>query len=173
LSKAQIAEKTVEAVEHPNVTGLVQTNAQLWAELAAAHAKVVEVENRKRVLISNYNSLHSDYGNLESMFTTLQKEKADLEKTERKKAQRFCQQLCSKLHGLRREFKNSVGELDGQCLEFPNTGWTVGGILDWFNEEVQALPNTFTEANQNITYYAEDVILKMLEGVGCVHLTEL
>jgi hypothetical protein len=46
-------------------------------------------------------------------------------------------------------------------------GRTIGGILDWFKAEVQALPNTFAEANQNITYYAGAGILKMLVGTGC------
>jgi phage terminase Nu1 subunit (DNA packaging protein) len=64
-----------------------ETNAQLRVELAAAHAKVAEVKNREKVLTSIYNNLCSDYGNLESMFAALQKEKVDLEKTERDKAQ--------------------------------------------------------------------------------------
>jgi hypothetical protein len=67
----------------------------------------------------------------------------------------------------------SVGELGGQYLEFPNTGETIEGILDWFNGEMQALPDTFAEANQNITCYAAAGILKMLARVGCEHLPEL
>jgi hypothetical protein len=99
---------------------------------------------------------------LESTLATLEKEKV-----EHDKEQRFCQQLHTKLHCLRRELEKSVGQLGRQCLEFPNMGRTIGGILDWFKLEVQALPNTFAEANQNITYYAGAGILKMLVGTGC------
>jgi hypothetical protein len=53
-----------------------------------------------RVLISNYNNLSNDYGDLESAFTTPRKEKNDLEKTEHEKNQQFRQQLHMKLHGL-------------------------------------------------------------------------
>jgi hypothetical protein len=39
--------------------------------------------------------------------------------------------------------------------------------------EVQALPDTFTEANQNITCYVVAGILKMLAGVNYEHLPKL
>jgi chromosome segregation ATPase len=93
LSRAQITKKIVEATERPHIAELEEANAQLQAELAAANAKIVEVENRERALIFDYGSLRNDYGNLESAFAALGKEKEDLEKTEREKAQWFCQLL--------------------------------------------------------------------------------
>jgi hypothetical protein len=59
---------------------LEETNVELQADLDTAHAKVAEVEGRERVLKSNYNSLRSDYGNIESIFTKLQQETTDSEK---------------------------------------------------------------------------------------------
>jgi hypothetical protein len=125
----------------------------LQAEFAAANAKIAEVQGCKNALISDYQSLHSDYSMLESGLEALMKEKEDLEKSEREKAQRFRQLLCTKLHGLWRNLEKSVAELGGQCFEFPSMGATVGGMLDWFRTEVRALPNTFAKANQNITCY--------------------
>jgi hypothetical protein len=135
--------------------------------------KVAEVKNCERVLISNYNCLCSDYGKLESIFTMVQKEKADFEKAGHDKVQRFRQQLCTKLHGLRQELEKSIGELGGRCLDFPNTGGTIRRILDWFKGEVQALPDTFAEANQNITCFTVAGVLKRLVEIGCKHMPEL
>jgi hypothetical protein len=46
-------------------------------------------------------------------------------------------------------------------------------MLDWFRMEVQALPTTFTESNEDVTCYAVAGILRMLAGVECGHLSEL
>jgi hypothetical protein len=85
----------------------------------------------------------------------------------------FCQQLRTKLHGLRRNLEKSMGELGGRCLDYPHTGGTVGGILDWFRREVQQLPSTFTESNKNIACFIVVGVLKMLAEVACEHLPEL
>jgi hypothetical protein len=49
-------------------------------ELAVANAKIAEVKNHERALISNYGSLYSEYGGFGI---------DDLEKTECEKAQQF------------------------------------------------------------------------------------
>jgi hypothetical protein len=163
----------VEMAKRARVAELEEANAYLQAELVAARARVAEVESRESNLMSSYNDLCGDYMILESTLETLQKEKAYFEKIERDKAQRFHQQLHTKLHDLHQEQEKSVDELGGQCFEFPNTGGPIGGILDWFKMEVQALSNTFAEANQNITCYAAAGILMMLAGTGCQHLSLL
>jgi hypothetical protein len=130
LSRTRITEKSAEAAKRPCITELEEANVQLRAELAAANAKIAEVKNNKRALISDYGSLSSDYGDLASVFTVLQKEKDDLEKVECEKAQRFHQVICTKLHGLHRDLEKSIDDLGGQYFEFPNSVVTVGNIMD-------------------------------------------
>jgi hypothetical protein len=91
-------------------------------------------------LISEYGSPHNDFNDLEVAHAALGKEKENVEKTEREKAQRFRNLLRKKLAGLRHDMEKSVATLDEQCFEFPTTGATVGDMLDWFRMEVQVLP---------------------------------
>jgi predicted nucleic acid-binding Zn-ribbon protein len=81
-------------------------------ELAAAHIKVAEVERHERSLTSDYDSLHRDFSDLTSHIAIV-KEKADLEKTEHEKAQRFHNLLRKKLAGLRHDMEESIAALEG------------------------------------------------------------
>jgi hypothetical protein len=173
LSRARIAEKAVVVQQRSHIAELEEANVQLCAELAAANAKVAEVEQHERSLKSDYSSLCSDFIDLQTVHAALGKEKEDAEKVEREKAQRFYNPLCKKLVGLRNDVEKSVAMLGGQCFEFPATNATVGTMLDWFWMEVQALPTAFAESIQNITCYAVAGILKMLARVKCGHLSEL
>jgi hypothetical protein len=78
-----------------------------------------------------------------------------------------------RLHDLHRDLEKSLGELHRRCLEYPKTSGTISCIIDWFKGEIQALPNTFTEANKNITCFVVASILKMLEESSCGHVPEL
>jgi hypothetical protein len=98
------------------------------------------MHNRERALISDYSSLCSDFGDLESVFPAHGKEKENLEKSEHEKAQRFRPLLHTKLHGVHRDLEKSIGKLSGQCFKFPNTCATVGNMLDWFRTEVRPCP---------------------------------
>jgi hypothetical protein len=61
----------------------------------------------------------------------------------------------------------------GRCLHFPSANTTVIDFLESFWTEVQALPITFSECNENITWYAWIGVFKMLAGVEYGHLLEL
>jgi hypothetical protein len=100
-------------------------------------------------------------------------EKVDLEKTKRKKAQRFQNLLCKKLAELRRNTEELVATLGGWCEDFPATDATVSNQLDWFQKEVQALPTTFVECNKNITCFMLVGVFKMLAVDECEHLSKL
>jgi plasmid stability protein len=67
----------------------VNTNVQLRIELAATHTKVVEVEHREQTLPSDNDGLHKDFDDLQTSHAAVVQEKADLEKMECEKAQRF------------------------------------------------------------------------------------
>jgi hypothetical protein len=110
---------------------------------------------------------------LQTAHAVLRKEKEDVEKVEREKAQQFHNLLHKKLAGLHVDVEKSVATLDGQCSKFPAANTTIGTILDWVWTEVQALPTAFGESNKNITCYVVAGILKMLAGVKCEHLPEL
>jgi chromosome segregation ATPase len=133
LSMAQIVAQASEAVELLCIVELEEANAGLRAELDEAHAKNSEVEGRKNVLKSIYNSLYDDYKNLETMLVEAQWEKTKTEKacdTIRDKFQRFHTHFHATLHDLHRELEKSQGELGGRCLDYPEMCGTIGGILN-------------------------------------------
>jgi hypothetical protein len=108
-------------------------------------------------------------------------ERAEAEKTRdtqvaqsRDKFHKFHVYFCTRLRELRKELDKSLGELGRGCLNYPEKGGTIGGIINWFMGEIQALPDFFTEANKNISCFAmAGSILKMLEVSGCGHVSEL
>jgi hypothetical protein len=69
--------------------------------------------------------------------------------------------------------EKSVASLGGRCFDFPATNATISDMLEWFRTEVQALPTTFAESNENITCFAVAGILRILVGVECGHPSEL
>jgi CRISPR/Cas system CMR-associated protein Cmr5 small subunit len=76
-------------------------NAHLQAELTAAKACVAEVECRETALKTDYGSLCNNFDDLQTANAALVKEKENVEKVERVKAQRFHNLLRIKLAGLR------------------------------------------------------------------------
>jgi hypothetical protein len=82
LTRARISEKAAEVQQCSRIAELEEDNAQLHMELTA-HTKVAEDEHCERALTSDYADLRRDF----SDFATAVKEKADLEKTKRDKAQ--------------------------------------------------------------------------------------
>jgi hypothetical protein len=111
-------EKTVEVVERPRITELEETNAQLRAELATANAKIAEVENRERALISDYGSLHNNYGDLESMFTMLRKEKVIWRRLSTRKLNDFASCSARNCTVSTTSWKNPLASLVGSALNF-------------------------------------------------------
>jgi hypothetical protein len=77
-----------------------------------------------------------------------------------------------KLAELQRDTEASVAVLGRRSAEFPSDA-SLSDFLDWFWEEVVAMPTTFAECNENITCYAFIGVFQMLTGVGCKHLPEL
>jgi hypothetical protein len=67
----------------------------------------------------------------------------------------------------------TVAALGGDAWIFPSTNTTVTNFLEWFRIEVQALPITFSECNENISCFTLIGVIKMLAGVECGHLPEL
>jgi hypothetical protein len=171
--RALISKKTAEVQQCSCVAELEKANTQLHTELAATYTKVMEVKRRERALTSDCGSLRSDFGDLQTAHAALVKEKANLGKVDHDKAQQFHNLLCKKLASLRYDMEESIASLRGWCLDFPATNATIYDMLEWFRMEVQALPTSFIESNENITCFVVAGVLKMLAGVECGHLPEL
>jgi hypothetical protein len=69
--------------------------------------------------------------------TELQREKAEAETTcdaqisqSRDKFQKFHVHFRMRLRELHMKLEKSLGELGGRCLDYPETGGTIGGIID-------------------------------------------
>jgi predicted nucleic acid-binding Zn-ribbon protein len=142
-----MAVKSAEVQQSLCVAELEEANARLRVEHAAAHTKVAKVERRERTLSSDYDGLYKDFNDLRTSHAAVVQEKADLEKTEREKAQQFQNLQCKKLAELRRDTEESVAALGGLCEDFPTKDTTISNLLDWFQMEVQALPTAFDECN--------------------------
>jgi chromosome segregation ATPase len=159
--------------KNARVAELVEANAQLRAELNAAQSRLAEVEHCEQALTSDYEGLRRDFDILCTSDDGVVKEKADPEKTEHEKAQWLRNSLHKKLAELQVDMEAIVAALGGRCMDFPSTNTTVNKILEWFRTEVQALPTTFAECNENITCYTLIGVFKMLAGVECEQLLEL
>jgi hypothetical protein len=105
-------------------------------------------------LTSAYGGLKKDFDDVRSSYDTVVKEKTQLQKTERTKAQRFRDALRKKLALLRRDTEASVTALRGRCAEFPANA-SVSDLLE------------------NITCYALIGVFQMLVKEGCEHIPEL
>jgi hypothetical protein len=173
VMKAWILARSAEALQSLCHAELEEANVQLRPELATAHTKVAKVERREWSLTSDYDGLHRDFDDLQTSLVAIVKEKANLERVEHEKAQWFCNLLRKKLAELRQDMEESIATLGGLCMYFPTTNATISDMLEWFWTEVQSLPTTFAECNENITCFALIDVFKMLAGVGCEHLPEL
>jgi hypothetical protein len=147
---------------------VVQQNARV-AELEEANARLLVELNgsrcREHALTSDYEGLHKDFDDLRTLHNAVVKGKADLEKMEHEKAQRFQNSLCKKLGELRVDMEATVAALGGRCMDFFCANNTVTNFLEWFWTEVQALPIAFSECNDNFICFSLIGIIKML--VGC------
>jgi hypothetical protein len=173
LSRAWITKKAAETRQRSHATELEEANTQLWAELAVANAKVAEVKHCEMALIFNYGYLRNNFNDFEAAHATLGKEKENVGKTECEKAQWFH----NLLHKKASWSPSWYGKI---CCHTKRAMFWVSryrryhwDMLDWFRMEVQALPTTFTESNEDVTCYAVAGILRMLAGVECGHLSEL
>jgi hypothetical protein len=79
-------------------------------------------------------------------------EKAEDEKTERAKLQRFRGSLCKRLAEVRCDTEASMDALRGRCVEFPANP-SMSDLLEWFRAEVMVMPTAFMQCNENITCY--------------------
>jgi hypothetical protein len=123
-------------------------------------------------MTSTYEDLKKDFDHLRSSHAAMVKEKANLEKREHEKEQRFQNSLRKELAELWWFAEASVATLRGRRVEFPANA-SVSNLLEWFQVHVVAMPTAFTECNNNITCLALIGIFKMLVGEGCEHLPEL
>jgi hypothetical protein len=87
VMKAQISVRSAEAQQRSRLAELDEAYTQLCMELSAAHTKVVEVERHERSLTSNYDGLHRDFNDLQTLHASVVKGKANLERVEREKVQ--------------------------------------------------------------------------------------
>jgi chromosome segregation ATPase len=118
VMKARISARSAQVQQCSHVAELEEALTQLRAELAAAHTKVEEVERRERSLTSGYDSLRRDFGDFLTSHDAVVKEKANLEKMEREKAQQFCNLLRKKLVGLRCDMEELIVALGGDAWTF-------------------------------------------------------
>jgi ABC-type Fe3+-citrate transport system substrate-binding protein len=125
----------------------------LQVELHAAQSKVVKDEHRERALTSENGDLKKDLESMSTVHDAVVKKKAELQKTEHVKLQRFQDSVRQWLVKLRRNTEASVAMLDGSSAEF-STSTSLSDILEWFLVEVVAMPTAFVECNENITCYA-------------------
>jgi seryl-tRNA synthetase len=89
LTKARMATKVAEIKHTSRIAELIEANAQLRAELPTAHNKVAEVKSHEQALSSDYDGLLKGFDDLQASHIAIVKGKANLEKTEREKVQRF------------------------------------------------------------------------------------
>jgi chromosome segregation ATPase len=113
LTNSRIAEKSAVVQQNACMAELEEANSQLRVELNAAQSRLTEVEHREHALTSDYEGLRRDFDILCTSHDVIVKEKADLEKTKREKAQRLQNLLRKKLAELRVNMEVTVTALGG------------------------------------------------------------
>jgi chromosome segregation ATPase len=113
LTNSRIAEKSAVVQQNVCMAELEEANSQLRVELNAAQSRLAEVEHREHALTSDYEGLRRDFDILCTSHDVIVKEKADLEKTKREKAQRLQNLLRKKLAELRVNMEVTVAALGG------------------------------------------------------------
>jgi hypothetical protein len=58
-----------------------------------------------------------------------------------------------KLHDFRVNLEKAVNEFGVKCLSYPGKNSTIGEVVEWFDEEIKALPATIAKANKNFICY--------------------
>jgi hypothetical protein len=138
----------------------------------AARSKLVEIQCRGQALTSENEGLKKDLEIACTAHDAVVKDKAEVQKTECAKLERFQNSVHKKLAELRHDTEASIASLEGRSIEFP-TDASLFDFFEWFRTEVTTLPTAFTECNENITCYVLIGVFQMLAGEGCEHLSEL
>jgi hypothetical protein len=131
-------------------------------------------------LHSGYEILEHECGSLRDAAETLQRQKAEAEKTHevevatvRTKFQDYRMHHRQKLRNLHFNLEKAVNEFGASCLPYLGKGSTIGEIIGWLDREIKALPDTFLKANKNFVCCAIIGTLQMLYDSGCDHLEGL
>jgi hypothetical protein len=75
-----------------------------------------------------------------------------------------------KLRDFRFHMEKAVNEFGTRCLPFPGKSSTLGDMIGWFDNEIQALLDTVAKANKNFVCFAIVGVLQMLYANGCDHV---
>jgi hypothetical protein len=180
LSRNKAAKRAMEVVQHDRVTELERVNAELTAELEQSPIKIVMMEQHGDSLRLGYEKLESECEKFRDVAETLKQEAMETEKTcENQVATMHVKLLdyrvqhCKKLHEKRFNQEDAMNNYGVQCLPYQGKGSTIGNMVQWFDEEIKALPATFVKANKIFACYAIVGVLWMLQDSGCKHLLEL
>lgn len=118
---------------------------------------------------SGYDRLKNEFDELHEVAVALQREKAEVVKSHEAEVvaihmnfERYRIQHRKKLHELRFNLENVLGDLGAQCLPYPRKGTMIGNIVRWFEGEVKSLSATILKCNKNFAYYTIAGVLMML-----------
>jgi hypothetical protein len=97
------------------------------------------MEECQSSLRSGYDQLKSELDELHGTADTLEWEKSEIEKsygaqvaTARANFQKYLVQHRRRLHELRFDLENVLGDVGPQCFPYPGKGSTIGDIMRWF-----------------------------------------
>jgi hypothetical protein len=155
---------------------LEQANASLLAELGQSRAALVETETLRNSLYVNYAKLEEECAGLRTAIDTLGHEKTEAVNevtTIRMKFQEYRVRHRKKLCEFRANLEAAVNEIRVNCLPYPGKGRTIGEVIEWFDKEIQALPNATARAHKNFLCYCVAGVIRMLYDNDCIHGEEL
>jgi hypothetical protein len=156
LAKSQSTQQVAGVAE------LEETNALLRVELDTSRLKL-EMEHRERALTSENEGFKRDLGAACTTRDVAVKVKNLVQQAEQAKLQHFQDSIHKKLAKLRRNMEAFVSALGGRITEFP-TGASLSDLFKSFRKEIESMPTTFAECNENITYYTLIGVFQMLAG---------
>jgi seryl-tRNA synthetase len=160
LTKAHAHNRAMVVAQGAHTAELEADNAKLRSELEQAHQASAEADAARSSLCASRDELERECVRLCTGVDALKQEKAkimtDREADVALEQKKFWDYRLShrrKLHDLHVELDKAVNEIGVRCLPYPGKGSTIGEIIEWFNKEIQALPNSIAKANKNFLVY--------------------
>jgi hypothetical protein len=167
LAKSQNMQQVVDVAE------LEDANTLLRAKLDTAHSKLVEVKHHERTRTSENEGLKRDLKGVNTAHEAVVKDNGLVQQAEQAKLQQFQDSIRKRLAELRCDTEASVTTLGGRSAEFPVGASLLSDFFKWFRKEIELMPTTFVECNENVTCYTLIGVFQILAGEGCEHLLEL
>jgi phage host-nuclease inhibitor protein Gam len=173
--------EVAQANKNVELESVISAQAQKFVELEEAYTNLkLEKEN----VTTGYRRLSEKHKRLGKKIEQEKAETAEAHATElarvkdelAKETQEYTDYRLNVRHRLRNLHEvlvASFGEVKARCFPFPTKNAPIESYINWFAEEVKAVPGTVWQLNNNFVILAIECVLNMLCRASCQELPKL